>query len=907
MCEPCRNRYRNYGTTKRAKWRKEKEVAVQELQKLREEEDKRRAEQGLPPLPPDDEIWHEYAASPPEGPGSSSPPAGPSSSGAAQPTPDGKPAPRPPRMCTVSHCREILPGDYQYLRCERHRIQNRHHSKLKRVRDKEVKAQVYDGWAAAVGVRATSTGSGEGDQEGRSMSPETDEADLPLELEEIERHLRDASVGSEYSGPHVVAESGVNVQPSQGDTISTDGEPLDETPLGEPIHGVPPAARGTRRTNHVCSIKSCANLLSPSNPWKMCDLCRSRDRAGRRLKALRDSGLIPPELADGNIEKVKMEVEGKVRGSRTPSGEQGEKKSKKRKKKSEAAATEGNGSAGAPQSGDCGSTAGPSGAGGVDSNVGVSVEHTSGDGSIAPSVLHRVQPSGQTSPSAAGSSSTSIFSSMPVSDQNSIVFMDPLSPEEAAKIKTCHQKTTSFAAISGPTAAEAQSSSTQPDGIDPQQTLQNSGTVPAPAASSAPAPAPKKRARGKGKAKAKASEQSSAEQVVSADQRTQDTSSSQAAIASTAPQSNAADAVTSTASQNADGSQIPPQPPYPPPPNGYPYFMQPPYMPPYPPPPNYGYPYSPGKGQYLPPPPMYHPPYGSYPYPYPGQPYGYPGPPYPPPPGHPYPPPPGQGYPPPAHASPQPGQPYPPPPQSYPYAYPPPPPNYHSSPPPPQPSSSQQEGEQSHEEQQRQPTSHTFYNTFSDQSSEPPESQQDKNAEPGPSSSSDASSRRRFSTFIVRTGETYQNAQYDAPAKEGTGSGSSMKRKRDEGDYESGGAFSQFRVDAPMMPVPNMAGPSGVYSQYLAESMPPQHGSQNAAVPSVADKTPCSSKHCKRMTASGSSGSLCERCKERLKRKQAKAKHRFKLEPKSLLGRPASTGPPGSGAVHSGLASVHQA
>lgn len=48
MCEPCRNRYRSYGTTKRAKWRKEKEVVVAELQKLREDEDKRRAENGLP-------------------------------------------------------------------------------------------------------------------------------------------------------------------------------------------------------------------------------------------------------------------------------------------------------------------------------------------------------------------------------------------------------------------------------------------------------------------------------------------------------------------------------------------------------------------------------------------------------------------------------------------------------------------------------------------------------------------------------------------------------------------------------------------------------------------------------------------------------------------------------------------
>ena len=39
-------------------------------------------------------------------------------------------------MCTVSHCHQILPGFYRYKRCEQHRLQNRYHSKLKRVREK---------------------------------------------------------------------------------------------------------------------------------------------------------------------------------------------------------------------------------------------------------------------------------------------------------------------------------------------------------------------------------------------------------------------------------------------------------------------------------------------------------------------------------------------------------------------------------------------------------------------------------------------------------------------------------------------------------------------------------------------------------------------------------------------------
>ena len=52
----------------------------------------------------------------------------------------------------------------------------------------------------------------------------------------------------------------------------------------------------------------------------------------------------------------------------------------------------------------------------------------------------------------------------------------------------------------------------------------------------------------------------------------------------------------------------------------------------------------------------------------------------------------------------------------------------------------------------------------------------------------------------------------------------------------------------------------------------------------------CSGKNCKRALPEGSSGTLCERCRERLKKKQAQAKHRFKLEPRTLIGRTISTG-----------------
>ncbi|KAK1227206.1 hypothetical protein PQX77_009840 [Marasmius sp. AFHP31] len=50
MCTPCRDRYRNYGITKRAKWKAERVAFDQELEKLRHAEDERRAKEGLPPL-----------------------------------------------------------------------------------------------------------------------------------------------------------------------------------------------------------------------------------------------------------------------------------------------------------------------------------------------------------------------------------------------------------------------------------------------------------------------------------------------------------------------------------------------------------------------------------------------------------------------------------------------------------------------------------------------------------------------------------------------------------------------------------------------------------------------------------------------------------------------------------------
>lgn len=51
---------------------------------------------------------------------------------------------------------------------------------------------------------------------------------------------------------------------------------------------------GSRRTSHICSIKDCQNLLGPGVPWKMCDVCRERDRENRKNKKLREINKLPP-------------------------------------------------------------------------------------------------------------------------------------------------------------------------------------------------------------------------------------------------------------------------------------------------------------------------------------------------------------------------------------------------------------------------------------------------------------------------------------------------------------------------------------------------------------------------------------------------------------------------------------
>jgi hypothetical protein len=88
----------------------------------------------------------------------------------------------PARMCTVSHCHKILPGYYRYKRCEQHRLQNRHHSQLKRVREREIKGVGPE----KGGPLAEISHEIEADKDKDKLDKETDQATVALTTAGIE-------------------------------------------------------------------------------------------------------------------------------------------------------------------------------------------------------------------------------------------------------------------------------------------------------------------------------------------------------------------------------------------------------------------------------------------------------------------------------------------------------------------------------------------------------------------------------------------------------------------------------------------------------------------------------------------------------------------------------------------------
>ncbi|KAH9926696.1 uncharacterized protein B0H18DRAFT_1005159 [Fomitopsis serialis] len=728
MCEPCRDRYRNYGITKRAKWKHEKRIAVAELQQVRDDEDQHRAQVGLPPLPDLTESeWHEWQA---DGTTRMQTPQGADIDDDAGPS-----APRPARMCTVSHCREILPSDYQYLRCDRHRLQNRHHSKLKRVRDKEVKAAAFNHWMVSVGHNEN------------EASPES------------------------------VLDGGSELDEEPG--ASYDNE-------GTPGTGFPPAARGMRRTNHVCSIKACFNLLAPTNPWRMCDVCRARDRAHRREKALRDSGVIttpPPRAPRKSKDAGESSADGAgqepVGGDgQTTGGTGGDppkkpKKKKKKKKVAEPVAVQ-------PESGGTGAAS--------------EVEQQASDVNLSPGESQ-----------AAG-----------------LVFMAPLLPPKSPPPSIVQQ-------------APPSESSADPL---PLADVLPTEVVP-PAASPLPAAVASTRPFQIVSAEEIASKSAQVESTAAAPRKKRKVQNSTASTSNAPVQINA-EASTSTAGVLASAPSAPVLPPpiQPAPPAIHEVHPLPPYPIDAPPP---AAPY----------PPYYVPPYGMQPYggqpPYPYSHYG---------PHYQYPPPP-YGYQPPYA------------PYSQPYAYPPLPP-YAQPPygPPPYPTNASPP-----------PPVQGTYSVSADFVSRTDYAAESQNVRQQGATSNGGPPAPHYATFSAKTGEPHNRAS-SIP--------SALRRKRPlegEGMFFAGkqpAPSTSSSVDQPTSP------------PVRSPAVPPADGEVAADVSNkssglhdidAAVQAMCSNQKCHRPLSANHNGSLCIRCKERLRKRSEKAKQRFKLEPRKLAGK----------------------
>ncbi|KAJ7897275.1 hypothetical protein B0H14DRAFT_399235 [Mycena olivaceomarginata] len=231
MCQSCRNRYRSYGVTKRAKWKAERETFQREIDGLRVKEDARRVSVGLHPFyEGSDELraWElsiiDEEVPRPNGQtheaGDTSTPEDPLT---ATPEPTN-------RTCTVSHCHNLLPASYPFKRCEAHRIQNRWHSKLKRGREK-----IEKGFMLPDGTPLVAPGP-------------------------IKRRTKDPM--ERKTAPK---RKDKDVQNSEEDA---------------PAKFIPRRSRSA----YSCREDNCCNLILPSARWRSCEPCRAISKASRQEK-----------------------------------------------------------------------------------------------------------------------------------------------------------------------------------------------------------------------------------------------------------------------------------------------------------------------------------------------------------------------------------------------------------------------------------------------------------------------------------------------------------------------------------------------------------------------------------------------------------------------------------------------
>ncbi|KAJ7508712.1 hypothetical protein B0H11DRAFT_1966401 [Mycena galericulata] len=271
MCQSCRTRYRNYGITKRAKWKAEREAYDRELESARSAEDIRRAENGLPPLsesPEELRAWElsiidEQVPLPPSHQSSVRGPVpmpmGPLDTRYSHQVPPD--VPLPARMCTVSHCHKILPGFYRYKRCEIHRLQNRWHGKLKRGREKIEKGFVLPDGTPLVAPGPIKTKS--------NAEPKVKKA----------RKKREAK-DKEPAGTEGASGSGEIVEDEGGEVAENNSAEQSLDNVNRPLT----TTQRRSKSQYSCRQDDCCNLIAPGTRWRTCDSCRAQNRSARQEK-----------------------------------------------------------------------------------------------------------------------------------------------------------------------------------------------------------------------------------------------------------------------------------------------------------------------------------------------------------------------------------------------------------------------------------------------------------------------------------------------------------------------------------------------------------------------------------------------------------------------------------------------
>ncbi|KAJ7492245.1 hypothetical protein FB451DRAFT_1217571 [Mycena latifolia] len=265
MCKNCRTRYRQYGITKRAKWKAEREAYDKELDGLRAKEDIRRAANGLPPLadsPDELQAWElsiidEQVPLPPSHQSTSREsvpmPMGPLDTRYSRQVPSE--VPLPARMCTVSHCHKILPGFYRYKRCETHRIQNRWHSKLKRGREK-----IEKGFMLPDGTPIVLPGP---IRPKKSAEPKEKKPRKKREVKGKETETIEGAPGPSTGGENI---EGGEAAPNQNND--------------RPEKPIPKRSKNST----TCKEDGCSNLIMPGTRWRACDSCRVHNRTLKQEK-----------------------------------------------------------------------------------------------------------------------------------------------------------------------------------------------------------------------------------------------------------------------------------------------------------------------------------------------------------------------------------------------------------------------------------------------------------------------------------------------------------------------------------------------------------------------------------------------------------------------------------------------